>query len=549
MATTLKPNDATSRRVFARKRAAVSAPADSLEDANRPRGNVALVQGPVESLRGKTDSLRRTRVGAAALVFTIIYAVLFLWNLSLLKADMTTVWVLMVSRFIFSAAIGCLLISPLPLKPKEVKILEWILFGGLTLLLCLSQYFVNLELLRHQNIPGAVAFVKNGVIQLFGMMVLYGTFIPNHPKTVARVVFSMAFLPIVCFLFLLQRAEIQQTFYLLRSVEQFGTNVLLLLYGASMASYGAFLLNGLREDLHEAQKFGQYQLLRKLGEGGMGEVYLAEHQLLKRPCALKLIKQDVNGDDLALARFEREVRASARLSHPNTIEIFDFGHTDDGTFYYVMEYLKGLSLGDLVKTAGPLPPGRTIYLFRQICAGLAEAHGLGLVHRDLKPANVFVAVRGGEADVAKVLDFGLVKLTKEPDAKNLTTEMTISGTPLFMSPEQAMGAHTLDARSDIYALGAVLYHALTGKPPFSGKNPFEILIAHTRDPVVPPSKIARGIPKDLETVVIKCLSKDPEDRYPDVKALSKALSHCEAASEWDAEAAESWWAERPELLA
>ena len=146
----------------------------------------------------------------------------------------------------------------------------------------------------------------------------------------------------------------------------------------------------------------------------MGEVYLAEHQLLKRPCASKLIKPEAGADPIALARFEREVQSAARLSHPNTIEIYDYGHTDDGTFYYVMEYLRGLSLADLVRRAGPLPPGRVIYLFRQVCAGLAEAHALGLVHRDLKPANVFVAVRGGESDVAKVLDFGLVKLTRDP---------------------------------------------------------------------------------------------------------------------------------------
>ena len=152
----------------------------------------------------------------------------------------------------------------------------------------------------------------------------------------------------------------------------------------------------------------------------MGEVYLAEHQLLKRPCALKLIKPEAGADPIALARFEREVQSAARLAHPNTIEIFDYGHTDDGTFYYVMEYLQGMSLADLVRQDGPLPPGRVIYLFRQVCAGLAEAHGLGLVHRDLKPANIFVAVRGGESDVAKVLDFGLVKLTKDPDAAELT---------------------------------------------------------------------------------------------------------------------------------
>jgi serine/threonine-protein kinase len=274
----------------------------------------------------------------------------------------------------------------------------------------------------------------------------------------------------------------------------------------------------------------------------MGEVYLAEHALLKRPCALKLIKSEGGADPVALARFEREVRSAARLAHPNTIAIFDYGNTDDGTFYYVMEYLPGLSLADLIQQAGPLPPGRVIYLFRQVCAGLAEAHSVGLVHRDLKPGNVFVAVRGGEADVAKVLDFGLVKLTQDPGAAALTAELTVSGTPLYMAPEQATGDRTLDARADIYALGAMMYTALTGQPPFSGATPLAILMAHGRDPVVPPSQVRPGIPEDIEQVVLRCLAKRPDDRYPSVKALSEALAACSSASEWGANRADAWWA-------
>src|SRR5262249_8615929 len=157
-------------------------------------------------------------------------------------------------------------------------------------------------------------------------------------------------------------------------------------------------------------------------------------------------------DPLALARFELEVQSSAQLAHHNTIEIFDYGHAADGTFYYVMEYLQGMSLADIVKAYGPVPAGRLIYVFRQVCAGLAEAHGLGLVHRDLKPANVFVAVQGGETDVAKVLDFGLVKPTKNTETAALTADMTVSGTPLYMAPEQAMADRSLDARADIYAM-------------------------------------------------------------------------------------------------
>ncbi len=217
------------------------------------------------------------------------------------------------------------------------------------------------------------------------------------------------------------------------------------------------------------------------------------------------------------------MQSAARLSHPNTIEIYDYGHTGDGTFYYVMEYLQGLSLSELVHRDGPLPPGRVIYIFRQVCAGLAEAHGLGLVHRDLKPANVFLAVRGGESDVAKVLDFGLVKLTRDPGAAELSSDMTVSGTPMYMAPEQAVGDRSLDARADIYALGAMMYYALSGQAPFTGETAFAIMMAHARDPVVPLSEIHPGVPPDLEQVVLRCLAKKPADRFPNVRALGDAL--------------------------
>jgi len=208
----------------------------------------------------------------------------------------------------------------------------------------------------------------------------------------------------------------------------------------------------------------------------------------------------------------------------------------------VMEYLPGRSLQDLVNVYGPLPAARVIYLFRQVCAGLAEAHALGLVHRDLKPANLNISVRGGEADVAKVLDFGLVKLTRDYGAVELTSDQTVSGTPLYMAPEQATADRLLDARADIYALGAMMYFALTGQPPFSAPTAFEVLMAHARDPVVPPSQIKADVPADLEVVVLRCLQKKPQDRYPDVKSLGKALAACAAAGEWDGEKAEEWWA-------
>lgn len=510
--------------------------------ADRSRAGVGLVEGTLASLAGETGTLRRSRLAAAALYLIVLYATLFVWSLFSGMNGLPVNWLVMVARLIVAATVAGLLLSPVAMKEWQVRAAEVALFGGLTALLVVSLYTVSLVLIRRDDLPAMIAFIKNGALQMFMLMMLYGTFIPNHPRTVAKVVLAMALAPLFALAFLSEHPEANQMLEQFRSVEQTGSNALFLLLGAGMAIYGSVILNGLRAELHAAKKFGQYRLVRKLGAGGMGEVYLAEHELLKRPCALKLIKSEGTGDQLALARFEREVRSSSRLSHPNTIEIFDYGHTDDGTFYYVMEYLKGLSLGDLVRREGPLPPGRVIYLFRQVCGGLAEAHGLGLVHRDLKPANVFVAVRGGESDVAKVLDFGLVKLTNDTDAVDLTSDNLVSGTPLFMPPEQATGEKNLDARADIYALGAMMYYALTAQPPFSGATAFAVMMAHARDPVTPPSQIRPEIPNDLEQVVLRCLEKRPADRYPNVKALSQSLAACASASEWGANRADAWWA-------
>ena len=278
--------------------------------------------------------------------------------------------------------------------------------------------------------------------------------------------------------------------------------------------YGTHIINALRNEAFEARQLGQYRLMRPIGTGGMGEVYLAEHQMMKRPVAIKVIRPGKADDPQALARFEREVRATAKLSHWNTIEIFDYGRTDDGTFYYVMEYLPGMSLAELVDRYGPLPADRAIHLLMQTCDALAEAHARGLIHRDIKPGNIFAAERGGVYDVAKLLDFGLVKpLSDDKVPVQLTQEGTITGSPLFMSPEQALGDSEPDARSDIYSLGAVAYYLLTGAPPFEGDKPIKIILAHAHDPVVPPSRLRSDVPADLEQVVLRCLAKNPDDRY------------------------------------
>jgi eukaryotic-like serine/threonine-protein kinase len=294
-------------------------------------------------------------------------------------------------------------------------------------------------------------------------------------------------------------------------------------------------------ELAQARQLGPYRLRHPIGAGAMGEVYLAEHRFLKRPCALKLIRPDRMGDPLALERFQREVRVTATLSHPNTVEIYDYGRTSDGTYYYVMEYLPGLNLGELVQQHGPLPPGRVVYLLRQVCQALCEAHAMGLIHRDLKPSNIIAARRGGMDDVAKLLDFGLVLPATTAPGANLSAEGQIVGTPLFMSPEQATGGQELDPRSDLYSLGAVAYYLLTGRPPFSGASAMAVLVAHARDPVVPPSLVRTSTPEDLERVVSRCLAKDAADRFSDAESLERALGECACSGDWDQDRAARWW--------
>jgi hypothetical protein len=514
----------------------------------------AVLEESLASLTGATDALRRQRLLAAAVSLAVVFGLLCVWVFASANPGTLTGegsrYSLRVAlnglRSLLAVAVAGLLASRAPLSHKHLRIVEHVLFLGLTLLVMVSQYFVNLDLMRRgpEYAPIILAFIKDGVITMLALMMIYGTLIPNRPVVAAQVLLAMFIGPVAALYLLRFHPDVAPVLAQLSAAEEAGSNVLFLGMGTALAIYGAHVVNGLRTELHEARKFGQYQLKQKLGEGGMGEVYLAEHALLKRPCALKLIKAGAGADPITRARFEREVQSAARLAHPNTIEIYDYGHTKDGTFYYVMEYLRGLSLSDLVREAGPLPPGRVIYLFRQVCGGLAEAHGLGLVHRDLKPANMFVAVRGGESDVAKVLDFGLVKLTKDPGAATLTGDMMISGTPLYMAPEQAIGERMLDERVDIYALGAMLYFALAGKPPFQGENAFGVMMAHARDPAVPPSQVRPGIPQDLEGVVLRCLAKKPDDRYRNVKELSAALAACAAAAEWDGRQSDDWWAEQ-----
>jgi eukaryotic-like serine/threonine-protein kinase len=317
---------------------------------------------------------------------------------------------------------------------------------------------------------------------------------------------------------------------------------LLLCWGAII--YWVRRLDLLKREARRAVRFGQYRLKQLIGRGGMGEVYLAEHTLLKRPCALKRIRESHDADPTMLARFEREVRATAELTHPHTVDIYDYGRANDGTFYYVMELLWGLTLEDLVQRHGRLPAARAVHLLRQVCDALEEAHVAGLMHRDIKPSNIYAARRGGEYDFVKLLDFGLVKPVARPGEPALSRAETVIGSPLYMAPEQIMNQHNADARADIYSLGAVAYFLLVGRPPFLAASALEILVAHARDAVRPPSQLIPEVPADVEAIVLKCLSKEPADRFASSAALGEALAACSVAEQWTRHDAARWWDER-----
>ena len=257
-----------------------------------------------------------------------------------------------------------------------------------------------------------------------------------------------------------------------------------------------------------AKELGQYQLEAKLGEGGMGVVYRGRHRMLRRPTAIKLLHPDKTTDE-AIARFEREVQLTCQLNHPNTIAIYDYGRTPEGIFFYAMEFLDGINLEALVNRFGPQPEGRVIHILRQICGSLAEAHEIGLVHRDIKPANIMLGCRGGESDVVKVLDFGLVKAVDAKKESSLTSAGAVIGTPLYMSPESIESPERVDSRSDLYSVAAVGYFLLTGTPPFDGQSVIEICMHHSRTPPERPSeRLKRPVSDDLEAVLLKGLAKN-----------------------------------------
>jgi serine/threonine protein kinase len=302
--------------------------------------------------------------------------------------------------------------------------------------------------------------------------------------------------------------------------------------------------------LDEGLPLGSYRLMEKLGEGGMGEVWRARHQLLARPCAIKLIKPELLGEssraEAAIERFRLEATTIARMTSLNTVRLYDFGVSETGSFYFVMELLSGVDLSTLIQRFGPVPPERVVAVLRQACRSLGEAHSAGLLHRDIKPQNLFLCRLGIDFDIVKVLDFGLVKSLDE-SATSLTAAGTLTGTPAYMPPERVLGV-TADERSDLYSLGCVAYWMLTGQPLFTGE-PMAVMIHHARTKPKPPSAIlGTGIPERLEQIVLACLEKAPEKRPSSAIDLWQQLGEVPLTDPWTPQRAQRWWLEHlPDL--
>ena len=328
---------------------------------------------------------------------------------------------------------------------------------------------------------------------------------------------------------------------------------------AVVATLPSAMFQRMGRQIKEARELGSYELVEQLGAGGMGSVWRARHRLLARDAAVKLVKPETLGDSESAAqaqlrRFEREAQATALLQSQHSIRLFDFGAADDGSFYYVMELLSGRDLESLVKEFGPLPHERVMYVLRQVCHSLAEAHARGMVHRDIKPANIFLCRMGLEFDFVKVLDFGLVQ-TRRPDASSALTETSMTaekliGTPAYMAPEIILGRDDVDRRADVYALGCVTFYLLTGTRVFQDGNQMQVLVDHVHaQPVPPSSRLNAALPREIDTLVLDCLRKNPNDRPQDAAELLERITAYNLAGRWSNGQARAWWQARLPRLA
>ncbi len=434
------------------------------------------------------------------------------------------------------------------LQEGGLRILEAFLLGAMVLSTALNQVMLLGVDIRGGNLLNYTLQANRmpGIYVLF--MALYAILIParwtqtlGYVLAVSGVGVAAQLAPFYVYPQLRQFAEINMA-------EQASFVLFMMVLGGFLAVFGTWVISGYRKAAAEAGDAGMYRLLGKLGEGGMGEVWRAEHRMLARPAAIKIIRPEMLGGKvdpgMVTARFTREARATATLRSPNTVQLYDFGVTEGGTFFYVMEFLSGLDLEQLVERFGPLPPARAAHLLAQAARSLGEAHARGLVHRDIKPANLHVGALADEYDWLKVLDFGLVKSfdNSEGAATSLTVEGVATGTPAYFPPEMARGASAADERTDVYALAAVGYWLLTGALVFEGVTAMEMVLKHVQEEPVPPSKRSEvEISPSLDQAILAGLHKAPEDRPQSMAEFAQLLAEADTGARWTQRHAVEWW--------
>jgi serine/threonine-protein kinase len=421
-----------------------------------------------------------------------------------------------------------------------------------------SRYILDGFAGDHALAGGQAVTIADGyvsMLQLFGMAMMVAiraALVPSSPRRTAIITAAFV-LPMILVTTLVVPAGGSSLAWRAVDSDAYpwlpGTIVMMWVFTLITCTVISWVIYGLRAEVREARRLGQYVLERKIGEGGMGQVYRARHGMMRRPTAIKLLRADRSGD-IDLGRFEREVQLTARLTHPNTITIFDYGRTQDGVFYYAMELLDGATLQRIVTVDGAQPVARVVRILKMVCGALAEAHAIGLIHRDIKPANIMLCMQGGERDVVKLLDFGLVKEIAVDRRVELTAASMVVGTPQYMAPESIRDPGSVDGRADIYAVGAVAYYLLAGVDVFDGKSVMEICGQHLHQPPTPLSARGFEIPPELEAVVLACLEKDPDRRPQSASELQRRIDACalDSAGSWDAAAAAAWWREfQPDL--
>ena len=425
---------------------------------------------------------------------------------------------------LMTAAVAWLLSPARQLGLRRLRLIEWLGVAAM------AAFLVVDEAIDLKGMPGVIAVKPLDLglglgVPWGALIVAYGVLIPSnlrHALIRTSVLIVSSFLPeLLAFPGLGGLIPGAATYITVNFI----TVVIL----SALALYGSYRIDELSEDARSAKQLGQYVLRQALGHGGMGTVYLAEHHFLRRPCAVKLIRPEFARDEAVRARFESEVQAAAALTHPNTVQIYDYGQSEDGTYYYAMEYLPGIALDALVDTEGALEPRRAVRILVQLCGALGEAHSRGLVHRDVKPGNVMLCERGGKPDVAKLLDFGLVAGLRSGEGDpRITNAGMVVGTPAFMSPEQCRGDPDITPLSDIYSLGALGYFLVTGKEPFVRGSAVQVMSAHLTDFPTSILEHRPDVPRMLASVLEQCLSKDPYERYPSAGRLEEALERAMA---------------------